>query len=389
MSLLNDLTLNFRVIKTGMPPIGPTLYKDYLSPLYKYAPKNVKLIETETPVKPGEPLLALCLTGGTEAPVLKLALENPRSPAVILVHDRSSSFASGCELSARLQHETKIGNRAPAIFCSINDESRVKSVIKAAAVASKFNEVKPKLGIIGKPSDWLIASDFFAEKLPEKFGIQNRKIQMEQFVSLIKDNNSVYTSLKTLISQNNLEGVTIRCFDLVKQLSLTSCLEVSRLNDEGYTAGCEGDIPSAVTMMIMKAISGSPVFMANPTGYSSDCVTFAHCTIPKKLCTSTKITTHYESGLGTAICGKVKAGKWTVARFSPDGDVMADNVDLESVSTPSPNHCRTQIVVKPSKKFIKKIRKGKVLGNHFMFVPGSFKEELKIFSKYFQMWQHK
>lgn len=388
MSLLKDLTLKFRVVKTGMPPIGPALYKDYLSPLYKYAPKDVKLIETEQPLREGEPLLALCLTGGTEASFLKLALENPKSPAVILVHDRSSSFASGCELSARLQHETKVGNRAPAIFCSINDEFRVKSVLKAAAVASKFNEVKPKLGIIGKPSDWLIASDFFAEDLPGKFGIQNQKIQMEQFISLIKSNNSVYDSLKTLIDQHDLEGVTIRCFDLVKQLSITSCLEVSRLNDEGYTAGCEGDIPSAVTMMIMKALSGSPVFMANPTGYNSEIVTFAHCTIPRKLCTSSGITTHYESGLGTAICGRVNAGMWTVARFSPEGDVMTDFVDLENVDTPSPNHCRTQIVVSPSDKFIKKIRKGKVLGNHFMFVPGNIKEELKIFSKYFKAWNH-
>ena len=362
--------------------------EEYLSPLFKFSPKHVNLTQNEQPLKKGEPLLGFCLTGGTEAPFLKVAMENPSSPAIILVHNRANSYASGCELAARLNYEHKVGHRAPCVFCSINDEDSVKSVISAAATASQFANKNPNLGIIGDPSPWLIATGYFAEKLPGLFNIKTTKIDVKELVDLSLSKNSVEKALEDIISRYSLDGFTVRCFDLLPH-KITSCLEVSKFNDLGITAGCEGDIASATTMMVMKSLAQSPVFMANATGFENGKATFAHCTIPRKLCTESSINTHYESGLGQAVCGKVKEGEWTLAKFGPDGELMSEVVNVKNPQTPSPHHCRTQIIVDTPPKLTKKLKRGQLYGNHFCFVPGNIRDEMRIFAHCFKKWEQK
>lgn len=383
------LSLKLRIFKSNLTPSNATI-NEYLSPLFKNCPNHIKIKSSDEPLKKGEPLLGFCLTGGTEAPFLETALANPSNPAIILVHDRANSYASGCELSARLHYEHKKGHRAPCIFCSINDPSSLKSVLTSAATANSFIANPPNLGIIGDPSPWLINSGYFAEKLPSLYNIKTTKIPIDELVTLSKKLENVENSFQQLINKYHLSAFTVRCFDLLPH-KFTSCLELSKFNDMGIPAACEGDIASSVTMIIMSSIAQSPVFMANATGLSADgkVATYAHCTIPRKLCTKSSITTHYESGIGHAICGDVIEGKWTLARFGINGKLMADVVDVKNPKVHSPHHCRTQIVVTPSKKLAKKLRSGDVLGNHAMFVPGNIIEELKIFANVFRKWESK
>ncbi|OHS95545.1 hypothetical protein TRFO_10434 [Tritrichomonas foetus] len=378
------ITLNLRIFKSMLLPRNATV-EEYLAPLFKYAPKHVSIKQSDEPLKKGEPLLGFCLTGGTEAPFLQAALENPENPAIILVHNRANSYASGCELAARLNYEHKIGKRAPCVFCSINDEQSVKSIIGAAATASSFAKKHPNLGVIGDPSPWLIASGYFAEKLPGMYNIDLTKIKIEELVQKSVETN-VETALEQIVKNYNLDAFTVRCFDLLPH-KITSCLEVSKFNDKGITAGCEGDIASATTMMIIRSMAQSPVFMANATGFEDGKATFAHCTIPRTLCTDSTVDTHYESGLGHAVCGRVKEGQWTLAKLGANGDLMTEVVDVKNPSEISPHHCRTQIVVTPPKRLTKKLQRGEVLGNHFLFVPGNIRDELRIFSEVFKQWK--
>ncbi|KAH0794154.1 L-fucose isomerase [Histomonas meleagridis] len=379
-------TLKFRIFKSDFP-ISEQTVANYLSPLFSNKPNHIFLEKSEAPLKKGEPLLGVCLTGGSEAPFLKVAMENPHSPAIILTHNKANSFASGCELSARLNLEHKKGKRAPTIFCSIDDAKSLKSILNAASVSSRFVQKPPRLGIIGEPSPWLICSGRIAEHLPQVFHIQTKKISMKEFINKILDSKSVKTSLSQLIKKNNLDAFTIRCFDILPY-KVTSCVEVSEFNDEGITATCEGDISSAVTMIILQSLARSPVFMANATGFNGDQMTFAHCTIPRKLCSDSSIKTHFESGLGKAICGKVKEGKWTMARIGADGQVMAELVDVKNPEKVSPDHCRTQIIVEMPSELRGRIRRGDVLGNHFMFVPGDIKDDIEYFTRFHSSWKN-
>lgn len=381
-------TLKFRLFKSRIP-ISDKNVTDYLSPLFSNKPSDTWLQHSEAPLKKGEPLIGVCLTGGSESSFLKAAMDNPHSPVVVLTHNRHSSYAAGLELSARLNHENKLGRRAPVAFCSIHDEKRLRSLLNSAALASKYIRKMPRLGVIGEPSDWLVASGSGSEKvrkLPKSMHIFGKRISQKELITSFAETKSLKESLSLIVKKYSLDAFTIRCFDLLP-LRITSCLEVSEFNDLGITAACEGDIPSAVTMMIMQSLAHSPVFMANTTGLKDDKITFAHCTIPKSLCSETTIKTHFETGLGKAICGKVKEGTWTVGRIGAHGELLTDVVKITNPDEVSDEHCRTQILVKASDAFTEKIRRGEVPGNHMLFVPGDYKEDLEFFTKLFKVWK--
>jgi hypothetical protein len=135
--MLKSLPLKFNVFRSVLP-LEESLARECMSAMFQNCPKDIQLIESSEKPGPGEPILGFCATGGTEAPFLKFAMENPKNPAVILVHDRANSYASGCELAARLNHEHKYGHRAPSVFCSVYVPASLRSVLRAAATSAYF-----------------------------------------------------------------------------------------------------------------------------------------------------------------------------------------------------------------------------------------------------------
>ena len=59
---------------------------------------------------------------------------------------------------------------------------------------------------------------------------------------------AVLVALRAVFARHDLHACTLRCFDLVTRLRTTGCYALSRLNDQGLIAGCEGDVPSTLTM---------------------------------------------------------------------------------------------------------------------------------------------
>jgi len=117
---------------------------------------------------------------------------------------------------------------------------------------------KLRLGVVGKPSDWLIASHVDYEDVLCTMNIELVDIPIERMISLgevdpgMKGAEAIYERLKELVVEYNLQGVTLRCFDLLSTVKNTGCIALSKLNDEGIPASCEGDIPTLLTMMIVK-----------------------------------------------------------------------------------------------------------------------------------------
>ena len=158
----------------------------------------------------------------------------------------------------------------------------------------------------------------------------------------------IYSGLKRIIDKYHLKGFTIRCFDLIEEYRNTACLALAMLNDEGYIGTCEGDIPSMLTMFFVKAVSGQVSFQANPSkiDLSTRNVLFAHCTIPMTMVNKTEFMTHFESGLGIGIRGKLDERDISILKISPTLDhalflegKIVSNLALD-------NYCRTQIEVK-------------------------------------------
>ena len=212
---------------------------------------------------------------------------------------------------------------------------------------------KLRLGVVGKPSDWLIASNVDYEDVLRTMNIELIDIPIERMISLgevdpgMKGAEAIYERLKELVVEYNLQGVTLRCFDLLSTVKNTGCIALSKLNDEGIPASCEGDIPTLLTMMIVKRLTGELCFQVNPARIQNDGqMLFAHCTLPLKMTEKHEFTTHFESGIGVAIHGDLPTGDYTLVKMSGDMKrLLAVDVELEHCQFEQ-NLCRTQVWIK-------------------------------------------
>jgi L-fucose isomerase-like protein len=191
--------------------------------------------------------------------------------------------------------------------------------------------------------------------------------------------DQIYRALKELVSRYHLQGLTIRCFDLLTSVRNTGCLALARLNAEGIVAGCEGDVPAMLTMMLAKAAIGVSGFQANPARIDTQSgeMLFAHCTIPFNLVERYEFDTHFESGIGVGIRGYMKEGPVTI--FKVSGDLSRCFIEEgELVSNQSqPDLCRTQQVIRLSHPARSAYFLTEPIGNHHIILPGHHQELLE------------
>ena len=91
----------------------------------------------------------------------------------------------------------------------------------------------------------------------------------------------LFYALRKVASEEKLDALTLSCFKLIEQTQTTGCLALALLNDEGIIAGCEGDLQSIFTQLIVKELTGKLSFMANPSSINkaNNELILAHCTI--------------------------------------------------------------------------------------------------------------
>ena len=347
-------------------------------------------------------------SGGTENLFLK-QLKEDDEPIVILSTSRNNSLPACLEIKTYLENHNKL------CFLLAGDENHIANMIKhIASIISAYKSVKDnRLGLIGGASSWLIASPVEPKVIYTNFKQNIIKIKMSELEELIEqeekemldlkhiahsneliakaDNQEdlemalvIYNALKKLVKKYNLNGLTIRCFDIIKKYKNTACLALALLNEEGITAGCEGDIHSLVTMHIVNSLTNRSSFMANPSkfNYEDQSVMLAHCTVPLNMVTSFKLMTHFESGLGIGIKGELPEGRVTLCKIAPDYTLentlcipasIKENLNLN-------NYCRTQISVALNEDGLLEILKAS-FGNHIIVVYGDvFQDFLPLLS---------
>jgi L-fucose isomerase-like protein len=192
----------------------------------------------------------------------------------------------------------------------------------------------------------------------------------------------IYGAVKRLIDRYDLSAVTVRCFDLLSAVGNTGCLALALLNSEGVPAGCEGDIPTMLTMCVANALFDVPGFMANPSRMdpSTGEMVFAHCTVPFSMLRDYSYDTHFESGIGVAVKGELPEGPVTLFKMAPGLDrCFAAEAGL--IKNLSEKHlCRTQVLLRLDDRtlcrdyFLKD-----PIGNHHVIVPGRHAQEIRDF----------
>lgn len=318
----------------------------------------------------------------------------------ILTSGESNSLAASMEILSFLNKHGGSGEILHGDIQQIAEKIRLIANAHRAKAALKGKN----LGCIGEPSEWLIACNYSPEAMMEKLGMGFVKIGMEEFLSEIARNEYpeneytrafkakgykaeevekalyVYGAVKRLCDKYQLSGVTVRCFDLLDTVYTTGCLALSILNDEGICGGCESDVPALLSMAILGAVSGEPMFLCNPSRFDTKAGTavFAHCTIPTTMLKDFCLNTHFESGIGVAVQGTFAESDCTI--FKCEGDLSRWHAQEGSIiPTPFSNMlCRTQIKLRLDdfSYFLTK-----PINNHHIICRGRHAAELEAFFK--------
>ncbi len=339
-------------------------------------------------------------TGGTEGvfkPLLPQILAATDQPVYLLTSGKSNSLAASMEILSYLRQQGIKGEILHGTPQYIAGRIRTLEQIERARKSLKGL----RLGVVGKPSDWLIASGVDYGTVREKTGIEILDIPMEELMATlnqypedptaariacgtplldaaqkVKDAapgaHRIYLALRDLVGKYRLSGLTLRCFDLLGTVRNTGCLGLAKLNAEGIVATCEGDIPAMLSMVIGRALTGVSGFQANPSRIDPETgeVLFAHCTVPLDMVTRYVFDTHFESGIGMGIRGHLQEGPVTV--FKVAGDFSRHFAEEGTLlrNQSQPDLCRTQVVLRlPETDYFLK----NPIGNHHIILPGHVK----------------
>ena len=309
-------------------------------------------------------------TGGTEGIFKRLLpslLEKSRRPFYLLTSGKSNSLAASMEILSFLRQQGICGE----ILHGSNEyiKGRVATLLQVEEARRQMQGAR--LGVIGKPSDWLISSDADYCKVRERIGLELIDIPMQELLDAIEQKD-IYTGLKNVIAKYQLKGFTLRCFDLLTELKTTGCLALAKLNSEGYVAGCEGDVPAMISMMIVRSLTGVSGFQANPARINPETgeMLLAHCTIPLDMVERYELDTHFESGIGVGVRGYMKEGPVTL--FKVSGDLSRHFAQEGTLirNTSEPDLCRTQQVIRLSDKSQTSYFLTNPIGNHHIVAPG-------------------
>ena len=111
-------------------------------------------------------------------------------------------------------------------------------------------------------------------------------------------------ALEELFKRYALKALTVRCFGLIESLATTGCTAFSLLNDRGLTCGCEGDLSSLFSMVLLECLSGVPSFMANPSLLEREGNQLVlPLPVPTKIVEGYRLQSHFETKIGAASGG--------------------------------------------------------------------------------------
>ena len=316
-------------------------------------------------------------TGGTEA-IYKQVEHLIDGKVRLLTSGKSNSLAASMEILSYLNQH---GRKGEILHGSVSYIGR--RIVEDFQIAQAKKALSgTRLGVIGQPSDWLIASSVDRAAVQEKLGITLVDIDIQELVEACKtvDLNQpledegleerisahfdqsagpglvkykegsmrIYRALDRLVRQYDLSGFTLRCFDLLTAIGNTGCMALALFNTRGIPATCEGDIPAMLTMAVGNALTGFSGFQANPAQIDPEKneMMLAHCTVPLNMVRKHVYDTHFESGIGVAVHGELPEGPATIVKFSGQLDrLYAKDVELLR-NTYGKDLCRTQIIVK-------------------------------------------
>lgn len=349
--------------------------------------------------------LLFIATGGVERLVIQYFEQLPR-PTILLADGMQNSLASALEISSWLRNR---GMKSEILHGELTE------IVKRLFVL--YNNFKAqrqisnsRIGVIGTPSNWLVSSNVDYLLAKRRWGVEYVDIPLErviEYYNKISDEEvgnasaqlagqalacreatpddmlkamKIYHALKRIAEEDKLSALTLSCFRLIELTGTTGCLALSLLNDEGIIAGCEGDLQSIFTMLVVKTLTTQSTFMANPSMINTRTneIVLAHCTIGLKQTEKFILRSHFETDLSIGIQGILPTGDVTLVKCG--GECLDEYYLATGTLTENTNYlnmCRTQVRIRlnsPTDYFLRN-----PLGNHHILFHGNYETILNEF----------
>lgn len=393
------MTINLITFASSLDKHG-VIYSSHqtiLNELEKYFNLNILSYQDLDKVGKDDFCLLFIATGGVERLFIQYFEKLPR-PALLLADGMQNSLASALEISAWL-HDKGMKNEIL--------HGELQHIIKRIFVLhNNFMAQRAlngmRIGVIGTPSPWLIASNVDYLLAKRRWGIQYTDIPIERLCDYyrhISDDEvgeaaaklagealacrdaspddmlkamRIYHALQRIVKEENLNALTLSCYKLMEMTGVTGCLALSLLNDKGIVAGCEGDLQSVFTMLAVRNLTGQSSFMANLSMINThpNEIVLSHCTVGLKQTDRFILRNHFESEQSIAIQGMLPTGDVTIVKCG--GECLDEYYVTTGTLTENTNYinmCRTQVRVRldtSSDYFLKH-----PLGNHHILVHGN------------------
>jgi len=346
---------------------------------------------------PDGAVMVLAGSGGVEE-MVKADIDRLPPYVVLIADGLKNSLAASLEILSWMRLNERHGRvlHGPTSYIM---QGIADHVAASDAVASLCGM---RVGVIGNPSGWLIASNVAYSGVKNRWGVEMVDLPLDEVVSryqAVRDDEvqqlsdefinkaqgvkepsrnevvkamRLYRAVSDMCNAYRLNAFTLNCFDLIPTTHTTGCVALALLNQQGIPAGCEGDEQTLLTMLAVKAATGETCFMANPSQIVDNAahkMVFAHCTIAPAMTDRYIVRDHYESLSGVAIEGIIEPTDMTVVKC---GGRNMERCFISRSSllqcTDNPNMCRTQMLMRleePLDYFLERS-----IGNHHVIVRG-------------------
>lgn len=346
---------------------------------------------------PGGATMVLVGSGGVEE-MVKASIDRLPPYVVLIADGLKNSLAASLEILSWMRltgcHGRVLHGPVDYIVQGIDDYAMAHEAV------ARLQGMR--VGVIGKPSGWLIASNVDYQAMHGRWGVEMVDVPLDEVVNgyeavtdaqvqdiadeFMAHANGIlepsrdevvkamrlYRSVKGIVEHYRLNAFTLNCFDLIPTTRTTGCVALALLNQEGIPAGCEGDEQTLLTMLAVQAATGEMTFMANPSKILDNAaheMVFAHCTIAPAMTDRYIIRDHYESLSGVAVEGIFDPTDVTVVKC---GGRAMERYFLSKARllqcTTSPNMCRTQLHLRLDESLDYFLERS--IGNHHVIVRG-------------------
>ncbi|CAN5402659.1 fucose isomerase [soil metagenome] len=349
------------------------------------------------------PLAILVATGGTEAAIGRLVGERhrvvPFEPVLLLAHPLHNSLPAALEAMAHVHAD---GGRGRIV--QLTSEGSGSLPVSLADVAAIHRLHRTRLGQVGQPSPWLVASVPDHDRLRARWGIELVDVNISETIDSYRnadpaasrpvavrysrgatpspellDAAALHPVLVEAAQRARVDAVTVRCFDYLDSLHTSGCVALAELNDAGIVAGCEGDVASAVAMLVVRTLLDQPSWIANPAAIdeTENRLQLAHCTVAPSMVEDVELHTHFESGLGIGLRGRFAPGPATLIRLGGPAleRLWVTDATIEQ-SGDAENLCRTQVMVHLEDCSARELLDDP-LGNHLVLFHGKHRDRIE------------